>query len=154
MALGIANDGDLVSDNTLFISSILNGYRDNVPDAFYAKWANTFNCDSRYNIKANLVEVVALDDTATRTLVIPGVVAVADWQLVYLRVFGQAKLTITAKDTNGVTTITGIVRAYGNSILPGIIALSDYNISAGGLVVTAEADDTIIEVFHGICESD
>ncbi len=153
MALRLADNGDpLMSAYTVFNSMVLHGYIDNVPDAFYAKWVDTFNRQVRYNVAQKLVQTVTLNNLNTRTLVLPGSAVLSSAVFLHIRVIGKVKLTITAKDTNGTTTISGIVRAYGNSILPGLIMLSDYNITT--LVLTGEADSTLVEVFEAITEDD
>lgn len=141
-----------MSNYTAFNSMVLHGFMESVPDAFYAKWVDTFNRQVRYNVAQKLVQTVALDTANTRTLTLPTSAGLSSGVFLHIRVVGKAKLTITGKDTNGVTNITGILRAYGTEILPGLITVSNYNVTA--LTLTGEADDTVIEVFEAITADD
>lgn len=144
---------------TLFVAGIANAFPDNVSDPFYSRWCDTYNRQIRYNVRQKLLENVALDDTDTRTIVIPTSAVLGDWQLIMLRVSssvagsaGKLLLTVVGKDTDGTTTITGYQRAYGTSYFPGVVFLSGYNLTS--LTMTGQADGTTIDVFHAISEED
>lgn len=142
----------MTTNYTMFANVLLSAWRERVSDPFYAKTVEVYSRTPRFNLVSKLYQTIELDDTDTRSLLIPTSTATADARIIYCRVVGKAKLTIAALDTNSVTVITGIIRAYGTEVLPGIMMLSDYNITA--LTFTGEDDDTVIEVFYGKTEDD
>lgn len=137
---------------TLFVAGIAHAFPDNVSDPFYSRWCDTMNRQIRYNVRQKLLENVSINLAGTHTVPIPGSAALGDWQLIMLRVIGKVLLTITGKDTDNTTTITGYQRAYGTDYFPGIIFLSGYNITA--LTLTGQADGTSVSVLHSISEED
>lgn len=140
-----------MSDLSAFTSIVLNAYPDNVPDPFYARWCDTFNLQSRNNVRAKRIESIFLDDTETRVFT-PSNIILNNTQFIVVKVIGAARINSVGKDTDGTTTINGYTPCFGTDILPGYIIYSTYNISS--LTLLGQADDTKIQIFCATCEED
>lgn len=140
-----------MSEETLFLNTLVNAYPDNVPDPFFSRWVNSFNKQIRYNVKLKKVANMALGLTETRVFTPVGL-ALADWSIIVARVVGSARIETAGFDTDGTTAITGHTPLFGNSLLPGYALWSTYNVTS--FTMLALADNTVVELFQAISEED
>lgn len=139
-----------MSDFTAFVNAYGIAFTDDVSDPYDSKEWTEFDQQIRYNVKAKKIEEVTLDNTATRTLNFTGVVA-SDWRFLLIRVIGTGTVNTTGTD-QAAAGISGITGVYGTAVLPGIVMLSTYNLTA--ITLASLADGTVFEVFAAVCEED
>ncbi len=133
-----------MSDNTLFLNTLIYAFPDNTPDPFYSRDSDSFEVQNRYNVVVQRVQSLSPGGGYGITP------ALADWDILILKVIGSAQLQTTGKDTDGTTTITGLIDGYGTAVYPGYIVLSTYNLSA--IVITGA--DATVQIFYCKSEDD
>lgn len=145
----------------LFQGGQVSGWPDDAPSPQESPWSKITAALSRMNVIATKLEQITLDATDTRSISFANFPAAAptEWMQFFLRVrgsdrltLGGARLNITGKDSDNVTSISSKIPAYGNTVFPGIIAISNYN----GLTYTLEGlvDGTVVELFAALCVED
>ncbi len=140
-----------MSTYTMFLNPQVSAYPTNSPDPFFTAYEDTFNSQSRFNVKAKYLESIAIDDLDTVALAFNA--ASTDWVVFLLRVVGEAKLTAVCKDSDNTTNITGVFPTKGVSYYPGYVIWSTQRYVSGALI-TGLADGTTIDAMILICEED
>lgn len=137
-----------MSNTTVFLNMLVSQFQENTPDPFFARWSEAFSQQIRYNCVVKRTVSLALANGGSYTLS-PSNLALSDWNFILAKVIGTARLNTAGKDTDGTTDIAGKLDGYGTAIYPGFIILSTYNLIA--MTVTAQADNTVVEIFY--CKS-
>ncbi len=136
---------------TQFVNAYISAFPDNVADPAVSRWVSSMDREVRYGVQQRKVEEILLDDSDSATITIPGL-ASSQWVVFVIRCIGQGVLTTTGNDSAS-SPITGKTPIYGTSILPGILVLSTYNLTAVP-TITSQADGSIFEVYTSICVED
>lgn len=140
---------------SLFHSLVTSACPDNVDDAWVSELMDQLTAGERYNVLFFKSADLEMDSAQTR------VISLANYSLSYpndqtiviLLVDGWVELQTAAKDYDNAAGITGYQRSYGNSIFPGMLVLSSYNITS--FTLKALQDDTKIRYLVAVvCDDD
>ncbi len=135
----------------MFLNPQVSSYPTDSPDPFFTAYEDTFNSQSRFNIKAKYIESISLDALDTATLAFNA--SATDWVIFLFRVVGEAKFSAVCKDSDNTTSITGVFPTTGVDYYPGYIIWSTQRYVSGA-TVTGLSDDTIVEAMVLIAEED
>ncbi len=140
-----------MSTYTMFFDAQANAYPTDAPDPFFATYLDTFNTQSRFNIKSKQHLSIYLDAAESKALSFNA--AATDWVIFLFKVVGTASFTAICKDSDNTTNITGIFPTHGVSYYPGYILWSTQRYVSGASI-TATEDGTAIEGLILIAEED
>lgn len=140
-----------MSTYTMFLDPQVSSYPTDSPDPFFTAFVDNFNTQSRFNIKAKMLESIAVDALDTVSLVFNA--ASTDWVIFLFRVIGEAKFSAICKDSDNTTNITGVFPTTGVSYYPGYIIWSTQRYVSTA-TVTGITDGTSIEAMVLIAEED
>lgn len=136
---------------TLFHADYVSCYRDDVDNPDDASSMQAYQANGRQNVLYRKLDTIPLSSGATRTVTIPALARV-EWVFIVAKVIGSAALNTTGVDTDGITSVTGKLPAYGTALFPGFLKLSTYNLDS--ITVTADADATTVELIACIACDD
>ena len=138
---------------SLFHGLDVTAWTDDVDDPLASSLLSKLTANERYNVLFQKSDSIAVDDGDTVSI-LPANYSVSfpnDQIFVLLRVRGWAELQLSSKDYDDASDIDGYQRAYGDSIMPGILVLSSYNVAT--LAVKGLQDGTKIEyLFCVVCD--
>ncbi len=140
-----------MSTYTMFLDPQVSAYPTNAPDPFFSAWCDTFNTQSRFNVKAKYLESITLD--ATDQITFSFNAAATDWVIFLFRVVGEAKFSAVCKDSDNTTSITGTFPTTGVTYFPGYIIWSTQRYVSGA-TITGITDGTSVEAMILIAEED
>lgn len=136
---------------TQFVNASLTAFPDSVTDPDVSHWMAQLDEQIRYNVDKRKVEEVTLDDGDSYVMSLSNL-GLTDWAMIVVRCIGQGTVDLLAKDASAVN-ITSSNPVFGNSILPGILLLSTYNLRAAP-TITSQADGSVFEIYVAMCSED
>lgn len=137
---------------TLFATPGQSAWKGDVDDPVDGKVVGQMLGDVQENILYYRIASLALDNTETSSVEITGA---TEWRWIIAKVVGACKIHVVtgAISTLSGASMDGYVRAYGTDVFPGFAILATLNVSQS-IVVTAEADDTVVEIYTAVACDD
>jgi hypothetical protein len=140
---------------SLFTSAVVSAFTDSVDEPIASQASAQLSAKERANALFHVVQEMELDTDGTRAIDFANYSTTYpnDSTCIILRVIGWVELQTVAKDTDDAATINGYQRAYGTTVLPGVLILSTYNVTS--FTLKALSDNTKISILGLVlCDDD
>lgn len=141
----------MATNYTQFVSTYLAAWTDNVPEGYMSSWRAGANKLTRYSVLRKGAQGLVLNSGQTSTVTIASQ-SQADWLYLAIRCVGTGHVNLVGKDASN-ATIASSIPVYGTQLLPGIVLISTYNLTAAPVIVS-DQDGSTFDIIDSTCVED